>query len=260
VIDNIKNRAYRLLVAITRQIPPFSLFFRKFDDYKIQLKQAGETITALHAELAERNQHIANMIQRNYVLFPVLGEGERYDPILSAQKDFSHVKRYEFASSLLAPSDYVVDLACGTGYGTKMMSEFCRMAKGVDVSIESIDYARRTYYSPNISFEQKDFFQFRETPNVLVSFETIEHLSCEIDSIVERLANMSDRLFVCSVPYMEAPGLNRHHKIFNIDESKFNCLLSAGKITFYYQDVRGRISEDKLGERIQNMIVVFKKR
>src|SRR6266576_4652186 len=68
--------------------------------------------------------------------------GERVDIHYNGNVNFknldmyqkSHYKRYEFACGLFDRDMLVGDMACGTGYGTVMISEVARHAYGFDIS------------------------------------------------------------------------------------------------------------------------------
>lgn len=90
-----------------------------------------------------------------------------------------HLKRYEFAKDF-CESKTVLDIACGTGYGTHYLAPFAKQIVGADRSFEAIEYARRRYAHPNASFEIMDACQMNvpdHSFDVVCSFETIEHVA-----------------------------------------------------------------------------------
>ena len=69
-----------------------------------------------------------------------------------------------------------LDCACGSGYGTNLLSNFSSRVVGYDISAEAIDIAKKQYATKNVSF-------FSELDNVsklsmdkIFSVETIEHM------------------------------------------------------------------------------------
>ena len=89
-----------------------------------------------------------------------------------------HLERYRFACQHLMPGT-VLDIACGTGYGTWQLAECSNeMCTGVDVSAEAIAYAATRYAHPKIRFVCSDILQFEGNTHFqnIVSLETIEHL------------------------------------------------------------------------------------
>jgi 2-polyprenyl-3-methyl-5-hydroxy-6-metoxy-1,4-benzoquinol methylase len=90
-----------------------------------------------------------------------------------------HLKRYELACHFVKDK-FVLDAACGTGYGSKMLAQAgARSVVGLDISYDSIKHAIPLYSDHNVSFVQGDIHQLPfedETFDVVVSFETIEHI------------------------------------------------------------------------------------
>lgn len=90
-----------------------------------------------------------------------------------------HIKRYMFASHLIKYMK-VLDVACGNGYGTEILSKSAKKVVGVDISKESIDLAIKKYKNRNVEFYQSDAKSLNFSSSsfdFVVSFETIEHLS-----------------------------------------------------------------------------------
>ena len=60
-----------------------------------------------------------------------------------------HKARYAFAARL-SRHKRVLDLGCGSGYGTCDLAQFAYSVAGVDVAREALDYATQAYRAPNI--------------------------------------------------------------------------------------------------------------
>lgn len=89
-----------------------------------------------------------------------------------------HLSRYQFASRY-ANGKHVLDIACGTGYGTRLLSHVAARVVGGDISLESVSSALRRYHAANVDYVCLDAqeFPFREGSfDVVVSLETVEHL------------------------------------------------------------------------------------
>ena len=70
----------------------------------------------------------------------------------------------------------VLDLACGCGYGSKILHDAGAIVRGIDVCQEAIEYARQHYPGPG--YEVSDAKDIADVEvDTLVSFETIEHLA-----------------------------------------------------------------------------------
>lgn len=90
-----------------------------------------------------------------------------------------HLVRYKFVTGFLKSTDEILDIACGTGYGTRMLSDFCRHATGVDINPDTVDYAIENYGGANRNFYYEDILKVKGQFDIIVSFETLEHVSKE---------------------------------------------------------------------------------
>ncbi|TVY11834.1 class I SAM-dependent methyltransferase [Paenibacillus cremeus] len=124
-----------------------------------------------------------------------------------------HLSRYELACEFVKGAR-VLDAACGTGYGTKMLDEAgAKEVIGVDISTETIGHAKAGYTGRNTQYMVGDILQlpFKDrTFDVIVSFETIEHVpdgSAWIREASRMLTN--NGLFLVSTPnrYVSNPGV-----------------------------------------------------
>jgi len=94
-----------------------------------------------------------------------------------------HQVRYELAVALIQDLDseaVVIDCACGEGYGVKHLAETGRKIIGIDISEEVIKTASVKYQADNLSFQVDSAEKLAtvkdSTVDVVISFETIEHL------------------------------------------------------------------------------------
>lgn len=90
-----------------------------------------------------------------------------------------HLARYRLASCYVAGKE-VLDIACGTGYGTKMLAaQGAKRVDGVDISPDLIKHALSFGCVPALSFYQGDICVYsREVQyDIITSFETIEHIA-----------------------------------------------------------------------------------
>ena len=119
------------------------------------------------------------------------------------QKD--HLSRYEFVKKYVK-GGVVLDLACGTGYGSRMIQDFsAKRTYGMDISEEAIAYAKNNYEDGELKFilGSVDKLPFEDSFfDVIVSFETIEHLdSKKRDCFLKELHRVlkKDGFFILSI-------------------------------------------------------------
>ena len=103
---------------------------------------------------------------------------ERMDPeTFSPMSYAAHVGLYKFASEYCASKE-VLDMACGIGYGSVILSQASSSVVGAELSLGALR-ENRDEGSPNLQFVCVDAsrppFAFRSF-DVIVSIETIEHL------------------------------------------------------------------------------------
>lgn len=161
--------------------------------------------------------------------------GERYVPSEAGEIRQEHIHRYGSISSLVRGRD-VLDIACGEGYGSAMLAEHARAVVGVDISAEAVRHARAAYGPgrANLSFIEgsaTDIPLPSGSVDVVVSFETIEHLAEQAEMIAEiQRVLRSDGLLVMSSPnrpvYRKLYGDNEHH-VRELDHGEFDALLRA---------------------------------
>ena len=103
--------------------------------------------------------------------------GERFMPEVAGQIAFEHLHRYHFAARFCA-GKRVVDVACGEGYGSQILSGVAESVTGIDISAEAVAHAAGRYGSDRLRFVEASAALLPledDSVDVVVSFETIEH-------------------------------------------------------------------------------------
>ena len=109
-----------------------------------------------------------------------------------------HVKRYRFAASRIQKGASVLDIACGCGYGSRILHDARLKTTGIDISSEAIEYAIHNYNGPSyLQAKAEDLGDL--SFDAVVSFETLEHLK-EPEKL---LAKIKTELLIASVPNEE---------------------------------------------------------
>ena len=151
-----------------------------------------------------------------------------------------HTIRYLFASQFTV-SKTVLDAACGSGYGSAILSESgATKVVGIDYSSEAIEYCEKNYKNENLEFKKENCEKINLDTrfDVAVSFETIEHLKNQDDFLTEIKRTLKhDGLFIVSTPNIDTypSGNPFHHKEFT--ESEFKSFLGKyfSNIIIFYQ-------------------------
>ncbi|MBM7853713.1 2-polyprenyl-3-methyl-5-hydroxy-6-metoxy-1,4-benzoquinol methylase [Desulfohalotomaculum tongense] len=155
-----------------------------------------------------------------------------------------HLGRYVFAAQLVK-NKKILDAACGNGYGTHYLADQGSAEKvwGVDISPEAIKYCRQNYSLKNVEFIEGDVcdlsFLPDHTVDIVVSFETIEHLPNE-QIFIEEIARVLklDGLLIISCPndFVFNPDNPYHLQKFTLEE--FHEILKSRfkKVKLYSQN------------------------
>ncbi|HEX2392258.1 MAG TPA: class I SAM-dependent methyltransferase [Solirubrobacterales bacterium] len=122
-----------------------------------------------------------------------------------------HLHRYEIAAEL-ASGLRVLDLCCGTGYGTAILAQRAASVHGVDLDVATVDIAAATVgSSTGATFEARDALAFlrgediAERFDAIVCFEGLEHLP-DVDGALRELRRhaAAGLRIVASVPNSKA--------------------------------------------------------
>ena len=115
-----------------------------------------------------------------------------------------HLVRYSFAAQFVKGKK-VLDIATGVGYGAKLLrQEGAVYVCGVDISPESIEYAKNKYAGEGVEYivgSAQDIPAEADSFDVVVSFETIEHIENHRKFLREvKRVLRDDGVFIVSTP------------------------------------------------------------
>jgi SAM-dependent methyltransferase len=102
---------------------------------------------------------------------PGWGEAFEYDQA-------RHLAAYRYATTL-ATGVRVLDAGCGDGFGTQTLADVATSVLGLDRSREAIEFCRRTWQKPNLTFVEGDLTTHggvAEQFDLLLNFQVIEHI------------------------------------------------------------------------------------
>lgn len=105
--------------------------------------------------------------------------GERFIPgIEDDALTVEHIQRYRSVLQLVKGKK-VLDIACGEGYGTEILSAEAEEMIGIDIDAGSVQRAKNKYQKENLTYLVGDITAIPVSDHsidIVVSFETIEHV------------------------------------------------------------------------------------
>lgn len=140
-----------------------------------------------------------------------------------------HRFRYHLAKGFIDVGDRVLDLGCGQGYGTKILSEVALTVLGVDLEPSNIIGAKEKYNGDNIDYFVEDLEKWHIPEcDVAVEFENLEHLY-DPKRFVDKLKKKVSKFIIMSTPVgceklvtingvVQADLDSEHHSVFDTPE------------------------------------------
>src|SRR5947208_8973177 len=113
-----------------------------------------------------------------------------------------HLAVYEWIGARVT-GRRVLDMACGEGYGSEVLSRGAASVVGVDANPEAHEHARLRYVRPNLRFERDLVESFAEPCDAVVFLQTIEHVQ-DAGAILDHFSSM---LEPGGVAYISTPNL-----------------------------------------------------
>jgi ubiquinone/menaquinone biosynthesis C-methylase UbiE len=174
-----------------------------------------------------------------------------------------HITRY-LAAKPIVKGKTVLDIASGSGYGTKMLAEDAEFVYGVDVNETAINYSNKKYKSNNIKYLVGDGVSIPledKSVDVVVTFETIEHIKDYKKFLVEvKRVLKDDGIAIVSTPNDVEFAEGNH---FHLHEFKYKELVGLLDVHFknmkpYFQSTWKYVSigtEDELRDDVKGDIL-----
>ncbi len=160
--------------------------------------------------------------------------GERFVPECEREIWYEHYHRYLMACDLVRGKK-VLDAACGEGYGSHLLATYADKVVAVDIDQNSINHAKQRYRRNNLKFIKADVLEIPipdDSFDVVVSFETLEHLAEHQDLLAEykRLLT-NDGCLIISTPdkaeYSDKTGFSNEYHVKELYHHEFKELLDG---------------------------------
>ena len=157
---------------------------------------------------------------------------ERYSPEMQGEIAIEHVHRYSVALEL-ARGKRVLDVACGEGYGSNLLSQVATQVIRVDIAEDAIAHARVTYAHANLQFRLGSCANIPvadDSIDLVVSFETIEHHD-QHEAMMQEIRRVlrADGVLLISSPdkyeYSDVPGYHNPFHVKELYRDEFEGLL-----------------------------------
>lgn len=151
----------------------------------------------------------------------ILGKAERWVPgFMWKGIDEEHRSRYHLACNYVKGKN-VLDVACGSGYGTYLLAEAggASSVLGFDLDNHAVRYGSIRYAHENVKRQIQDVqdFNLPNTFDVVVSFETIEHLDDYQSFLKSTHSSLkAGGIIIISTPIVQMTRIkcdNPYHKI-----------------------------------------------
>ncbi|MBU1152828.1 class I SAM-dependent methyltransferase [bacterium] len=115
------------------------------------------------------------------------------------------LSRYKFAAKIIGEGKNILELGCGDGLGSIILSEFAESFTGVDFDEELINWAKENLSSKNRTYILANFLgkKFGEFDGV-ISLDVIEHIYPENEDIF--FATLADNLFHNGIAIVGTPN------------------------------------------------------
>ena len=167
--------------------------------------------------------------------------GERFIPTEQGRIRLEHYHRYAMVLDMVKKKA-VLDVACGEGYGSFLMADVAHTVIGVDISDEAVRHASSVYNKPNLKFLHGSATNLvfpDDLFDVVVSFETIEHLAEQEQMLAEiRRVLRPNGALVISSPnrpiYSEESGDHNEFHVKELDFQEFDNLLRSKFLVIEY--------------------------
>ncbi|HKB96170.1 MAG TPA: methyltransferase domain-containing protein [Rhizomicrobium sp.] len=166
---------------------------------------------------------------------------------------------YEFACNQFGTRDRVLDIACGDGYGCRIMADHVGAVLGVDINQPLIAANQQNNAAANISYGVDDCFALSLADGAVTgatAMELIEHLPVDqVDSFVKEVRRVvaPGGSFICSTPqnsHGEIPVVPWHVREYSVAELRAILERHFSSVKILSSKSGGRLTESETGQKM----------
>ena len=159
---------------------------------------------------------------------------------------------YEFARNQFGAADQVLDIACGDGYGCRILAPKVGRVLGVDINQPLIAANQESNQVGNISYDVGDCFALGLADGAVTgatAMELIEHLPVDrVDRFIGEVRRVvrPGGSFICSTPqnsHGDIPVVPWHVKEYSVDELRLLLERHFSSVKILSSKSGGRLSE-----------------
>jgi 2-polyprenyl-3-methyl-5-hydroxy-6-metoxy-1,4-benzoquinol methylase len=167
---------------------------------------------------------------------------ELFDINTNIENIIFHLSRYKFVRRQIDSSVKLIEIGCGTGYGSYFLSKYCNSVLGIDIDQDSIEKCKR-FQKENLSFQKinilndKEFEFIRNLEfDVVVCFEVIEHMSrqraLKLLKRIKKIKKEKGFAFISTVKRLPSKEKTRNRQIHHVHEYSIDAFRNDLKSIF----------------------------
>jgi 2-polyprenyl-3-methyl-5-hydroxy-6-metoxy-1,4-benzoquinol methylase len=166
---------------------------------------------------------------------------------------------YEFARNQFGAKDRVLDIACGDGYGCRILADQTGQVLGVDINGRLIAANQESNVTSNISYDVGDCFALSLSDGAVTgatAMELIEHLPVDqVDTFVREVRRViaPGGSFICSTPqnsHGDIPVVPWHVKEYSVAELRAILQRHFTNVKILSSKSGGRLTECETGQKM----------
>jgi 2-polyprenyl-3-methyl-5-hydroxy-6-metoxy-1,4-benzoquinol methylase len=166
---------------------------------------------------------------------------------------------YELAAAKFGPMDRVIDIACGDGYGCRILSKRAGEVLGIDINESLIASNTKKNLEKNVRYAVDNAFDLSPVDGAFTgatAMELIEHIPLDkVDIFVKEVRRViaPGGNFICSTPqnsHGEIPVVPWHVKEYSVEEFKAILGRHFARVKIFSSKSGGRLSEEETGQKM----------